>query len=33
VADYLRTQGLGSVSELVGTLRTAQEIQDCALSG
>jgi len=33
IAEYLRAQGLGSVSQLVGTLRTARETQDCAVSG
>ncbi len=33
IADYLRAQGLARVSELVGSLRTAREIEDCALSG
>jgi dihydroorotate dehydrogenase (NAD+) catalytic subunit len=33
IADYLRGQGLANVTQLIGTLRTAQETQDCALSG
>jgi dihydroorotate dehydrogenase (NAD+) catalytic subunit len=33
IADYLRAEGLGHVTELVGTLRTSNEIQDCAVSG
>ena len=33
IADYLRTQGLSNVTELVGTLRTTNETQDCAVSG
>jgi dihydroorotate dehydrogenase (NAD+) catalytic subunit len=33
IADYLRAQGLANVTQLIGTLRTAQETQDCALSG
>src|ERR1700726_5085996 len=33
IAAYLRAQGFGNVSELVGTLRTAADTQDCALSG
>ncbi len=33
IADYLRAQGLANVSELVGSLRTGREIEDCALSG
>jgi dihydroorotate dehydrogenase (NAD+) catalytic subunit len=33
ISAYLREQGLTNVTELVGTLRTAREVQDCALSG
>src|SRR6266850_5628039 len=33
IARYLRSQGFGNVTELVGTLRTAADTQDCALSG
>src|SRR5882762_6719322 len=33
IARYLRGQGFGNVTELVGTLRTAADTQDCALSG
>jgi dihydroorotate dehydrogenase (NAD+) catalytic subunit len=33
IAAYLRAQGLASVTALIGTLRTASEVQDCALSG
>ena len=33
IAEYLRTQGLAEVTQLVGTLRTARETQDCAVSG
>ena len=33
ITDYLRAEGLGNVTELVGTLRTSREIQDCAVSG
>src|SRR6195256_108060 len=33
IAGYLRSQGFGNVTELVGTLRTAADTQDCALSG
>ena len=33
IAAYLQAQGLASVTDLVGTLRTASEVQDCALSG
>ena len=33
IAAYLRAQGLASVTELIGSLRTASEVQDCALSG
>jgi dihydroorotate dehydrogenase (NAD+) catalytic subunit len=33
IAEYLRAERLGNVTQLVGTLRSAQETQDCALSG
>jgi len=33
IAAYLRAQGLANVTQLTGTLRSAQETQDCALSG
>jgi len=33
IADYLREHELTSVTELVGTLRTAKETQDCPVSG
>ncbi|HYB22254.1 MAG TPA: dihydroorotate dehydrogenase [Solirubrobacteraceae bacterium] len=33
ITDYLRAAGLGNVTELVGTLRTSKEIEDCAVSG
>jgi dihydroorotate dehydrogenase (NAD+) catalytic subunit len=33
IADYLRAQGLDSVTQLIGTLRTGEETQDCAVSG
>jgi dihydroorotate dehydrogenase (NAD+) catalytic subunit len=33
IAAYLRAQGLASVTELIGTLGTTSEVQDCALSG
>ena len=33
IAGYLRAQGFGNVTELVGTLRTGSDTQDCALSG
>jgi len=33
ISAYLRAQGVASVSELVGTLRTAQDVADCAVSG
>jgi dihydroorotate dehydrogenase (NAD+) catalytic subunit len=33
IAAYLRAQALASVTELIGSLRTASEVQDCALSG
>jgi dihydroorotate dehydrogenase (NAD+) catalytic subunit len=33
IAEYLRAQGLAGVTQLVGTLRTSRETQDCAVSG
>src|SRR5579863_6818186 len=33
LVEYLRSQGLKNVSELVGTLSTARDTQDCAISG
>jgi dihydroorotate dehydrogenase (NAD+) catalytic subunit len=33
IAEYLRAQGLAAVTQLVGTLRTSRETQDCAVSG
>ena len=33
LAEYLRENGLGSVAELVGTLRTGKEVQDAPVSG
>jgi dihydroorotate dehydrogenase (NAD+) catalytic subunit len=33
IAEYLRENGLESVSELVGTLRTGKEVQDAPVSG
>jgi len=33
IARYLRGQGFGNVTELIGTLRTGSDTQDCALSG
>jgi dihydroorotate dehydrogenase (NAD+) catalytic subunit len=33
IRAYLAAQGLASVTELVGTLRTAKDVQDCAVSG
>jgi dihydroorotate dehydrogenase (NAD+) catalytic subunit len=33
IADYLREHGIANVTELVGTLATGREIQDCAVSG
>ena len=33
VAEYLRAQRLGNVTQLIGTLSTTREIQDCAVSG
>ena len=33
IAAYLAAQGLKNVTELIGTLRTTQDVADCALSG
>src|SRR5436305_6041598 len=33
IAEYLRAQGVASVTELVGTLRTSADLEDCSLSG
>ena len=33
VAEYLHAQGLRNVTQLVGTLRTGRDIEDCAVSG
>jgi dihydroorotate dehydrogenase (NAD+) catalytic subunit len=33
IGAYLRTHGLATVTELVGTLRTPNDIADCAVSG
>jgi dihydroorotate dehydrogenase (NAD+) catalytic subunit len=33
IVEYLRAQGLKNVAELVGTLRTGRDIEDCAVSG
>jgi dihydroorotate dehydrogenase (NAD+) catalytic subunit len=33
IAEYLRSQGLANVIELVGSLRVTNETQDCAVSG
>ncbi|MBS0366081.1 MAG: dihydroorotate dehydrogenase [Proteobacteria bacterium] len=33
ICDYLRTHDLANVTELVGTLRTGNEVPGCALSG
>jgi dihydroorotate dehydrogenase (NAD+) catalytic subunit len=33
IAAYLGAHGLSSVTELVGTLRTAKDLEDCAVSG
>jgi dihydroorotate dehydrogenase (NAD+) catalytic subunit len=33
IAEYLRAQGLANVTQLVGSLRTGREIEDCAVSG
>jgi dihydroorotate dehydrogenase (NAD+) catalytic subunit len=33
IAEYLREQGLTSVTQLVGSLRTGREVEDCTVSG
>ena len=33
ITGYLAAQGMKSVTELIGTLRTTQDVADCALSG
>jgi dihydroorotate dehydrogenase (NAD+) catalytic subunit len=33
IAEYLRAEGFAEVTQLVGTLRTTNETQDCAISG
>jgi dihydroorotate dehydrogenase (NAD+) catalytic subunit len=33
IAEYLRAQGLRNVTQLVGSLRTGSDIEDCAVSG
>ncbi len=33
ISEYLRAQGLENVTQLIGTLRTTNETQDCAVSG
>jgi dihydroorotate dehydrogenase (NAD+) catalytic subunit len=33
IAAYLGANGLTSVTELIGTLRTAKDLEDCAVSG
>ncbi|MGH8133358.1 MAG: dihydroorotate dehydrogenase [Steroidobacteraceae bacterium] len=33
LADYLREHGIANVTQLVGSLSTGREIQDCAVSG
>ena len=33
ITEYLRAQGLENVTQLIGTLRTTNETQDCAVSG
>jgi len=33
ITEYLRAQGLKNVTQLIGTLRTTNETQDCAVSG
>ncbi|GAC1691787.1 MAG: dihydroorotate dehydrogenase [Steroidobacteraceae bacterium] len=33
ISEYLHAQGLADVTQLIGTLRTTRETQDCAVSG
>jgi dihydroorotate dehydrogenase (NAD+) catalytic subunit len=33
IAEYLAAHGMKNVTELIGTLRTAKDVADCALSG
>jgi dihydroorotate dehydrogenase (NAD+) catalytic subunit len=33
IAEYLGAQGLQNVTQLVGSLRTGRDIEDCAVSG
>ena len=33
IAEYLNAQGLRNVTQLVGSLRTGREVEDCAVSG
>jgi dihydroorotate dehydrogenase len=33
IAEYLRTHGFANVAQLVGSLRTGGEIENCAISG
>ena len=33
IAEYLRTHGVANVAQLVGSLRTGAEVEDCAISG
>ena len=33
ITGHLAAQGMKSVTELIGTLRTTQDVADCALSG
>jgi dihydroorotate dehydrogenase (NAD+) catalytic subunit len=33
IVEYLRARGLRNVTELTGTLNTARDTQDCAVSG
>jgi dihydroorotate dehydrogenase (NAD+) catalytic subunit len=33
IAEYLRAAGFSAVTQLVGTLGTTNETQDCAISG
>jgi dihydroorotate dehydrogenase (NAD+) catalytic subunit len=33
IAEYLQTHGISDLTQLIGTLRTTRETQDCAVSG
>ena len=33
MAGYLAAHGMKSVTELIGSLRTAKDVADCAISG